>query len=230
MSVTWFSPDGLRAAVRRAVAPVDVLLDVGPGIMPQPLFVPRVHICCEPFASYLGRLQEKTKSAQYRFIYLQMDWQQVVESLPPRSVDSVILVDVIEHIDKQLALSLLERTLRLVRKQVLVSTPLGFCPQHYVTDEHDAWGMQGGAWQEHRSGWELSDFDERWMLLACKEYHHSNGKGEKLDPAVGMFWAIYNAQTPYVKPRFRRLRTALASSWREFRARMNWNSASDEGQ
>src|SRR5260370_11404196 len=182
MSVTWFSPDGLRAALRQAVAPVDVLLDVGPGIMPQPLFAPRIHICCEPFAPYLSRLQEKTKPAQYRFIYLRMDWQQVVDSLPPGSVDSVILIDVIEHLDKELAQSLLERTLRLARKQVLVSTPLRFCPQHYKPDECDAWGMQGGACQEHRSGWELSDFDERWILLGRKVYLHSNGKGESHDP------------------------------------------------
>jgi hypothetical protein len=228
MSVTWFNPDGLRAALRQAVAPVDVLLDVGPGIMPQGLFAPRIHICCEPFPPYLGRLQERTKSVKYRFIYLRMDWQQVVDSLPPESVDSVILVDVIEHLDKAVALSLLERTLRLARRQVLISTPLGFCPQHYEAGQLDAWGMNGATWQEHRSGWDLSDFDERWTILACRQYHHVNGKGEKLDPPVGMFWAIYNAEMPHIKPPFQRLRTAIKCSLREFCDRMSWNSPSDE--
>jgi hypothetical protein len=204
--------------------------------MPQPLFIPRVHICCEPFQPYLSRLQQKTKSAQRRFVYLGMDWQQVVDSLPSGSVDTVVLIDVVEHVDKKFALSLLERTLPLARKQVLISTPLGFCPQHYEPGEYDAWGMQGTSWQEHHSGWDLSDFDDRWTLLACKEYHHSNGKGEKLDPPMGMFWAIYNAQTSNMKPRFRtkppfrRLGTALVSAWREFRDRMSRNAISDEGR
>jgi hypothetical protein len=223
MSIQWYTPEDLRAAVRRAVAPADVVLDIGSGIMPQPLFIPRVHICCEPFLSYLSRLQEKTRLTRHRFVYLQMGWQEVVNSLPPGSVDTAILVDVVEHLEKDVALKLLEQTVRLVRRQVLVSTPLGFCRQHYEPGETDAWGMDGVIWQEHRSGWDVSDFDDRWTILACREYHHVNGKDEKLDPPVGMFWAIYNAERPYVKPPFRRLRTAVASSWREFLDRMDWN-------
>jgi len=228
MTVTWHTPEGLRAAVRQAVAPSDILLDIGSGIMPLSLWVPRVHICCEPFHSYLTRLQEETRPARHRFVYLQMGWQEVVNALPPGSVDTVVLVDVVEHLEKNVALKLLERTVRLVRRQMLVSTPLGFCPQHYEAGQADAWGMDGAAWQEHRSGWNLSDFDDRWDILACREYHHVNGKGEKLDPPVGMFWAIYNAETPYAKPPFRRLRTAISCSFREFFDRMNWSSPADK--
>jgi len=68
------------------------------------------------------------------------------------SYDLVILGDVIEHIEKEKAHSLLNKLFEHT-ENILVSTPLGFMPQ-------GAWA--GNENEIHKSGWELSDF---------KDYH-----------------------------------------------------------
>lgn len=79
-----------------------------------------------------------------------MGWKDVVKIFPCTSVDTVLLVDVIEHLEKEEALDLLSKTFSIASQQVVVFTPLGFFEQDN-TDGIDAWGLHGGEWQTHRS-------------------------------------------------------------------------------
>ncbi len=149
-----------------------------------------VHICCEPFQQYLEQLQEKIKHAHDRtFVLLKATWSEALELFPPKSVDSVFLVDVIEHLEKAEALRLLKATEALAREQIAVFTPLGFLPQRH-SDGKDAWGLDGGDWQEHKSGWEPEDFDDSWDIYAAKVFHTEDGQGRVFEKPYGALWAI----------------------------------------
>ncbi len=190
MKVYWFDKDDLFPAVINCLEESDVVLDIGCGIVPQSLLRPSVHICCEPFVQYIDHLQEKIRTEYDRtYVILNATWAEVVDLFPHQSVDTVFLVDVVEHLKKEEALDLLKKTESLARKQIAIFTPLGFLPQKH-SDGKDAWGLDGAHWQEHKSGWQPEDFDESWEIYATKTFHTTDNMGKSFDTAYGAMWAI----------------------------------------
>lgn len=70
--------------------------------------------------------------------------------VPRDSYDAVVLLDLIEHLEREDALELLDRAARAARRRVIVSTPNGFVPQDDVG---------GNPFQVHRSGWTPADLE-----------------------------------------------------------------------
>ncbi len=101
------------------------------------------------------------------------------------------MIDVVEHLEKEEGLRLLCLTERIARRQIVLFTPLGFMPQEHL-DGKDAWGLEGGRWQEHKSGWLPEDFGESWDIYASEEYHLHDNMGMPLEKPFGVFWAIKN--------------------------------------
>lgn len=168
-------------------------MDIGCGIRPQAFFQPTVHLCCEPYHEYTKALIQHFADVP-GLVVLQNTGQSILDQTPDKSVDSIFLIDVIEHMEKDDGLRLLESCERVVRQQIVLFTPLGFMPQEYGAHDEDAWGFSGGEWQKHRSGWELNDFDNTWDLLVCKEYHLTDSRGERLTNPFGAIWAIKDNQ------------------------------------
>lgn len=192
MSVIWLDKNYILSTVTEKINKVDVVLDIGCGIMPQRYVRPLVHICCEPFAQYVEHLETKTKDELDRqYIIINAGWREAVEKIPPRSVDSVFLVDIVEHLEKAEGLRLLKLTEGMARRQIVLFTPLGFMPQEHP-DGKDAWGLEGGTWQEHKSGWVPDDFDESWDIYACEDFHTHDNLGRQLEKSFGAFWAVKN--------------------------------------
>jgi len=190
MSISWLDKEDLFPTVRKRLEPACIVLDIGCGINPQQCIRPLVHICCEPFDQYLQRLKEKISDQYDRsYVLLRATWAEAVRFLPPKSVDTVFLVDVIEHIEKQEGLELLRSTEEIARRQIAIFTPLGFLPQKHP-DGTDAWGMGGGAWQEHRSGWLPEDFDGSWDIYVAETFHTTDNLGHELEKPHGAFWAV----------------------------------------
>lgn len=196
MAIYWFkSRVELMSMVLKRIDPVPLVLDIGCGIQPQDYVVPAVHICCEPFGQYVEYLQKAVESkAERRFkdrhyVILQATWADTVERFPARSVDTVFLMDVIEHLEKGDSQKLITATEQLARRQVIVFTPLGFMKQEHP-DGKDAWGLDGGKWQEHRSGWMPEDFDESWDIFATQDFHRTDNMGRVYDSPVGAFYAV----------------------------------------
>lgn len=193
MDIVNIKKEQLDKAVKKVVKAGDVLLDIGCGIRPQHFYTPKVHICCEPFNEYMEVLQKKTQTIYDRnFVFLNMKWDEVVNILPEKSVDLIFIVDVIEHLEKDKALLLIERTKKIARKQILIFTPLGFMEQDMAELEKDGWGLNGIYWQQHRSGWKPEDFHGNWKFLVSEGFHEIDGNGKKLDQTFDAFWAIYN--------------------------------------
>ncbi len=192
MSISWLDKNDILSIVTEKINKVDIVLDIGCGIMPQMYVRPLVHICCEPFAQYVQHLGNKTKDALDRqYFVIKAGWREAVEKIPHRSVDSIFLIDVVEHLEKEEGLRLLKLTEVIARRQIVLFTPLGFMPQEHPNGK-DAWGLEGGAWQEHKSGWLPEDFDESWNIYVSEDFHNHDNLGRRLKKPFGVFWAVKN--------------------------------------
>lgn len=190
MAVYYLDKDKLFPQVKKRLKNTEVALDIGCGIQPQNFIRPRIQVCVEPFGQYVEKLQEKVKNEFDRsYVILKATWEEAVKVLPPKSVDTVFLLDVIEHLEKRKALRLLKKTQEIARVQIVIFTPLGFIPQEHPCGK-DAWGLDGGKWQEHRSGWKPEDFDDSWDIYVSEKYHYEDNLGKKYPKPHGAFFAL----------------------------------------
>ncbi|MGI8606166.1 MAG: glycosyltransferase [Gaiellaceae bacterium] len=189
MTVEWMARELLDRAAAGRVRAVDRVLDIGPGIRPQGFFRPRVHLCAEPHAEYVDLLRGSLRSEAV--VVLHATGQDVVRLLPDDAVNTVFLLDVIEHMEKDAGARLLAECERVADTQVVVFTPLGFVTQEYEPGEADAWGLGGAEWQTHRSGWTPEEFEVGWTILASEDYHRA---GEGAGESFGAFWAIKDVE------------------------------------
>ena len=194
MTAEWFDPETLLRVIYDRIIPGDVVLDVGCGIKPQAYFKPRLHICCEPWGEYVRVLQKRRLDSP-EITVIQDTAQHAVKAFRDKSVDSIFLLDLIEHLDRPDGERLLAECNRIARRQVVLFTPLGFCPQEYRRGDTDAWGLHGGSWQTHRSGWTPDDFDGSWQILASRDFHTANARGERLAAPLGAFFALKSLET-----------------------------------
>lgn len=215
MSVIWLKKDELLKVIVCRLTEADVVLDIGCGIQPQRYLRPLVHVCCEPHEQYISLLQGKVeREYDRRYVVLRATWAEAIRIFPPKSVDTVFLVDVIEHLKKEEGRRLLMATEELARRQVAVFTPLGDLPQCHP-DGKDAWGLDGGKWQEHKSAWTPEDFDETWDVYAAEVFHTADNMGRPFESPFGAFWAIKTHRegivcpTGMVRPRRQRIHIAL---------------------
>jgi len=176
--------DQLMAVAASHMRATHTLLDIGPGIRPQTLIGCKVHLMAEPCDEYRDILAAKHP----RYVPFSADWDAATKLLTGGVVDTVVLLDVIEHLERDEGRRLLDKTIELARSQVVIFTPLGFMPQESDTDK-DAWGLSGVDWQVHRSGWTPDDFDG-WKIVVCPDFHHFDAYGRELETPHGAFFAI----------------------------------------
>jgi len=93
---------------------------------------------------------EDSKSRKTHSEYLLGDITEV--EFEPKSFDAVILIDVLEHLEKGAGKRLLEKAERWARKKVVVSSPNGYLAQREI-DEN--------PFQAHRSGWTVDEMRKR---------------------------------------------------------------------
>ena len=89
---------------------------------------------------------------------------------------------------------------RVARRQIVVGTPQGFYPQSYEDpNKPDRWGMGGGYWQTHRSGWDFEDFGDRWDIVCCPDFLKLDEDGQPMEQPIGAIWAIRNLSMDSVR-------------------------------
>lgn len=194
------TPSELLAAVEKAIKETEVVADIGCGILPISYFRPKLHIMVEPWAEYADILSYRY-SGDKSVIVLRAGAVEALQTFSANSVDSIFLIDVIEHLEKADGEKVIAECERVAREQVVIFTPLGFMPQSVEAGETDGWGLSGTSAQEHRSGWTPNDFGPAWSFHICKEYHRSDFKDEKLAHPYGAFFAICNLDAePVTRP------------------------------
>lgn len=166
--------------IKSYILKTDIVVDIGCGVRPQTFFSPAVHICIEPFAQYRNIIKPFFPNLSH-FIFLKQTAEEAITVLDDESVDTIFLLDVIEHLEKEKGLSLIKECERVARRQVIVFTPLGFCPMHYEdASSKDAWGLDGASMQIHKSGWLPDDFGSGWDFHICVDCHEPFFEEEKL--------------------------------------------------
>jgi len=107
-----------------------------------------------------------------QFIKLNFMAERLSEIFLPNSMDSVTLIDVIEHFEKEVAFDVLRQVEEIAAKRVIVFTPRGFFKQIEV----DHYGLGGESFQRHRSGWEVEDFEKLGynIIIFSKFHDHRN--------------------------------------------------------
>ena len=171
------------------LAPSASCYDIGPGLRPQRLLNCAVHALIEPWRPYADHLvsmfPEKLTIREFGETFLQ--------NALDRSVDTVFLLDVIEHLEKDTGQELLRQARRVARVQVVVFTPLGFMPHHF-SEVPSEWGaIEYGDLQNHRSGWIPDEFEDAVSVI-CEDYHRRGEVG------FGAFYSIIRVNSLQGKP------------------------------
>ncbi|MFQ3609326.1 MAG: class I SAM-dependent methyltransferase [Chloroherpetonaceae bacterium] len=91
---------------------------------------------------------EKSRANQIHHDYKQANLMEIDSVFEPKSFDTVLASDVIEHFEKADGLKLLEKMEKVARKKVIVFTPNGFQPQGE---------FENNPYQLHRSGWTVEE-------------------------------------------------------------------------
>ncbi len=108
-----------------------------------------------------------------QFIKINFTAERLSELFLPKSLDSVTLIDVIEHLVKGVALDVLRQVEAIAAKKVIVFTPRGFFQQLDV----DHYGLGGESYQRHRSGWEVADFQKLgYNIVIFSKFHDQENK------------------------------------------------------
>jgi len=202
----------LLAAVEKTVKETEVVVDIGCGIVPMSYFRPKLHFMVEPSQEYSAILKYR-HAGDKSVIVIRAGALEALHQLGTNSVDSIFLLDVIEHLEKEEGHKVIIESERVAREQIMIFTPLGYMPQHMEGSQADGWGLGGCSVQEHRSGWEPEDFGAAWSFYICKNFHNVDFKGDALKQTYGAFYAIRNFDMKVVaKPeRFVDIRRPLPS-------------------
>lgn len=95
--------------------------------------------------------------------------------------DVVLLLDVVEHMERAAALKTVRQAMRMART-VVVFTTLGLIPQ-----SDDYYKLGGENWQTHRSGWGGEDFARLgFMAVELGGFHYNLPP-----PNNGAIWAVW---------------------------------------
>lgn len=211
----------LLAAVEKTIKETEVVVDIGCGIVPMSYFRPKLHFMVEPWQEYSDILTYR-HTGDKSVIVIRAGALEALHQLGTNSVDSIFLLDVIEHLEKEEGRKVLIESERVAREQIVIFTPLGYMPQHMEGSQADGWGLGGCSVQEHRSGWDPEDFGAAWSFYICKNFHNVDFKGDALEQTYGAFYAIRNFDIKVVaKPeRFVDIRRPLPSE-RELEVQKN---------
>ena len=185
--ILWLESGIFYKGIEKYIQPADVILDIDCGIRPQQFIVPKLLICVEPYDEYAEILRQNFKGTNT--VIIRLDAMQALSSLPDNSIETIFLMDVIEHMVKEVGQEVIKECERVANKQIIIFTPLGYMPQEIHAENLDAWNLHGGTWQEHKSGWYPENFP-LWKIIACKHLHTHDSTGKELDTPYGGFYAI----------------------------------------
>ena len=153
--------------LEKELADCKTVLDVGCGVN-SPLGKIRKPDLLEGIDLYLPK-----KNNQAHDVYKKGNILALEKYYKKKSFDAVVLLGVIEHLRRSEAFLFMKTLEKIAKKKIIIQTPNGFIPQPAV---------DGNPYQEHISGWSVSDFESlgykcnglrglrslRWMYALVK--------------------------------------------------------------
>ncbi len=108
--------------------------------------------------------------------------QDLEKHFKPGQFDTVLALDVIEHLPKEEGLKMMRSMEKIARRKVIFFTPSGFLPQ---TSYHD------NALQEHLSGWEPAEMEGYgYQVMGALGPKSLRGELHSLKGRPKIFWGL----------------------------------------
>ena len=140
----------LGKLVQRNIQSDDSILDLGSGIMQATDELNAKHILgVDIFDNYLNHIKHK-------FLTVKLNMNET-DRFMDDSYDIVLCLDVIEHLEKQLALHIISECKRICRKRAIIYTPHKFDDNKKAVP--NSWGLGENPLQEHLCHIYLKDLE-----------------------------------------------------------------------
>lgn len=154
-----FEAEGLYPTGR-----IKSVLDVACGLSLKSQYITAdIRVGVDIYRPYLEKIQ-----ADVPYVALQADALAIGKLFLPRSFDLVLLLDIVEHLEKKDSIRLMDMAEEIARVAVIVETPRGYVPQNM-----DIWGHGGDEFQTHRCGWEPAELEARGYRCLVRDYRMS---------------------------------------------------------
>jgi SAM-dependent methyltransferase len=151
-----FRPRGLYPEGR-----ISTVLDVGCGLSLKSQFIEAdFRVGLDMHRPYLEKID-----ARVPYVCICADATRIEHLFLPHSFDLVLLLDIVEHLDKPQALDLIRQAERVARRAVVIETPKGFLPQNI-----DILGLGGDHFQTHRCGFETDELAALGFDVVVRPY------------------------------------------------------------
>ncbi len=163
---------------------VDSVLDVACGLSLKSKFIPaRIRVGVDLHEPYLQAIE-----AEVPYVVIKHDVRDLESIFLPKSFDLVIACDIVEHLTKPDALSMIAQCERIARKAVIIETPEGFIPQNL-----DILGFGAHDLQTHRSAWEVTELKGLGYSVFTRPYEMTDKKRHtdlEVSPHINLIEAI----------------------------------------
>lgn len=141
----------LGELISEELNPDDSILDLGCGIMSATDELNAKIIGVDVWEKYLNHIKHK-----FPIIRISME---ETDRFMDKSYDVVFCLDVLEHLEYNLALKILDECKRIARRKVIIYTPS--IHKDNSSAEEDAWGLGECKYQKHISVVKMEDFTSR---------------------------------------------------------------------
>lgn len=143
------------------------ILDVACGLSLKSQYMKAdIRVGVDIYRPYLQKID-----AQVPFTTVVADVRKLDDVFIEKSFDIVLMLDIIEHLEKDESMALLQTAERLAKVAVIIETPEGFVPQNI-----DIWGHGGDEFQTHRCGWEKAELEGLGFKVIRRPYTMQNIK------------------------------------------------------
>lgn len=141
----------LGELIQKELTPNDSILDLGCGIMSTTDEIKGSIIGVDIWDKYLNHIKGKFPTVRISM--------SETDRFMDESYDVVFCLDVLEHLEYQLALKTLDECKRIARRKVIIYTPS--IHKDNSSAEKDAWGLGECEYQKHISVVKMEDFISR---------------------------------------------------------------------
>ena len=165
--------------LRNAIAGCTDVLDVGCGKTNNMRRLGIKHSTgFDGYAPYL----DEAKQNHLHDEYVLGDVRELEQHFKPGQFDTVLALDVIEHLPREDGLKMMRSMEKIARRKVVLFTPSGFLPQRSYHDN---------ALQEHLSGWEPAEMrGYGYEVIGALGPKSLRGELHSLKGRPKMFWGI----------------------------------------
>lgn len=164
------------------------VLDVGCGSN-SPFRKMRKNIRSEGIDIYRKSISLSKKQGIHQN-YKTADIRKLDRYYSKKSFDTVIALDVVEHLKKKEALKLIRDMENIAKKNVVILTPNGY----YDQDE-----LEGNPYQIHQSGWTKDDFKKLdYRIYGLRGWRKLRGEHAEIKWKPWFFWGFCSFLSEYL--------------------------------